>query len=163
LAPYDGRILRIRILTIAAGLALSACFGQPANSDATYGSHSYMCCLENTILSWHAGQRVILHWQATPPQRTTDPKPHEIVLTISLTGPFPSVEALKQATSQGVRPPGVTTTNAAPIKVNDRDVVSPASELDLPSDLAHGYYNLATEAVEAGQSARGGAVINVVR
>ncbi len=154
---------RFRILTIAAGLALSGCLGHSASLDAIYGSHSYMCCLENTILSWHAGQHVILHWEPTPPIRTTDPKPHEIVLSMSLTGPFPSVDALKQATSQGVRPPGVTTIDAAPIEVNDRDVVSPASELDLPSDLSHGYYNLATQAAEAGQSAGGGAIVNVVR
>jgi hypothetical protein len=47
--------------------------------------------------------------------------------------------------------------------VNDRDSVAPASELDLPSDLAPGYYNLATPAAAAGQSSGGAAVINVVR
>ncbi|HXN57078.1 MAG TPA: hypothetical protein VN912_00660 [Candidatus Angelobacter sp.] len=82
---------------------------------------------------------------------------------MSLTGPFPTIDALKQATSQGVRPAGVTTINAAPITVNDRDVVTPVSELDLPSDLAHGWYNLATQASSAGLSAGGGAIINVIR
>jgi hypothetical protein len=156
--------VRIRVLAIAGGLVLSACSAAPAGSDAIYGNHSYTCCVESTgFLSWHAGQRVTLHWQPTPPTRTTDPNPHQIVLAVSLTGPFPSVEALKQATSQGSRPVGVTSITAAPIKVNDRDVVAPASELDLPSDLAPGYYNLATQAAAAGQSSGGAAVINVVR
>jgi hypothetical protein len=156
--------VRIRILAIAGGLALSACSGQPATSGAIYGSSSYTCCVEETgLLSWHAGQHLVLHWQPTPPVRTTDPHPHQIVLSMSLTGPFPTIDALKQATSQGVRPAGVTTINAALITVNDRDVVTPASELDLPSGLAHGWYNLATQASSAGLSAGGGAIINVVR
>src|SRR5207302_9539351 len=128
---------------MACGLLLSACVAQPANPDAIYGAHSYFCCVEETtILSWHAGQHLTLHWQPTPPTRTTDPSAHQIVLSLTLTGPFPNVDALKQATSQGVRPAGVTTITAAPIKGNDRDVVAPVSELDLPSDLAPGYYNL---------------------
>lgn len=156
--------MRIRILAIAGGLALSACSGQPATSGAIYGSHSYTCCVDNTgLLSWHAGQHVTLHWESTPPDRTTDPNPHQIVLSMSLTGPFPTIDALKQATSQGVRPAGVTTINAAPVTVNDRDVVTPASELDLPPHLAHGWYNLATQASAAGLSAGGGAIIHVVR
>jgi hypothetical protein len=156
--------VRIRILAIAGGLVLSACSASTPASDVINGSHSYTCCVENTgLLSWHAGQRVTLHWQPTPPTRTTDPNHHEIVLSLTLTGPFPSVDALKQATSQGVRPAGVTTITAAPINVNDRDVAAPASELDLPSDLAPGYYNLAQEVVEGGHSSVGGAVINVTR
>jgi hypothetical protein len=156
--------VRIRILTIAGGLVLSACSASTPGSDVIYGSHSYTCCVENTgLLSWHAGQRLILHWQPTPPTRTTDPNPHLIVLSLTLTGPFPSVDALKQATSQGSSPAGVTTITAAPIKVNDRDVVTPASELDLPSDLAPGYYNLAQQAAGGGHASVGGAVINVIR
>jgi len=46
--------------------------------------------------------------------------------------------------------------------VNDRDVLAPASELDFPSDLPPGYYNLATNAAEASGSAGGGAIVIVV-
>jgi hypothetical protein len=152
--------MRIGLLAIAGGLILCSCTEQPT----IYGAHSYSCCAEDTgILSWHAGQHVILHWQPTPIGRTTDPNRHQIVLSMSLTGPFQSVDALKQATSHGSQPPGVSRINAAPVTVNDRDVVAPASELDLPSDLAPGYYNLATQAATGGQSSGGGAVINVVR
>ena len=156
--------MRIASLAMAGALLFSACSAQPASSDTFYGRHNYSCCTENTgTLSWHAGQHITLHWQPTPPERTTDPTSHQIVLSISLTGPFPNVDALKQATSQGVRPAGVTTITAVPVKVNDRDVVTPASELDLPSDLAPGYYNLATQTAGVGGSSGGGAIINVVR
>ena len=141
------------------GLVLSACGEQPA----IYGAHSYNCCTETTgNLTWHAGQSVALHWQPTPPVRTTDPNPHQIVLSVSLTGPFASVDALKQATSQGTKPAGVRTVSAAPISVDDRTVLSPMSQLALPADLPSGYYSLATQAAEAGGSAGGGAIVIVV-
>ena len=109
-------------------LLLVACGEQPA----LYGTHSYTCCTENTgNLTWHAGQSLALHWQPTPPVRTTDPNPHQIVLSLSLTGPFGSVDALKQATSQGLKPTGVRTVDAAPMSVDDRTVLSPISQLDL--------------------------------
>ena len=141
------------------GVVLSGCGEQPA----IYGAHSYNCCIENTgNLTWHAGQSLTLHWQSTPPVRTTDPNPHQIVLSLSLTGPFGSVDVLKQATSQGSKPAGVRTVSAAPVSVDDRIVLSPVSQLDLPADLPPGYYNLATQAGNAGGSAVGGAIVIVV-
>jgi hypothetical protein len=143
---------------VVVGLLLSACGEQPA----IYGAHSYNCCTENTgNLTWHAGQRVTLHWQPTPPGRTTDPNPRQIVLSVSLTGPFATVDALKQATSQGLTPAGVRTVHAASVSVDDRIVVSPVSQLDLPADLPPGYYNLASQAAESGGSAGGGAIVVV--
>lgn len=141
------------------GLVVSACAEQPA----IYGSHSYQCCIEigpNT--TWHAGEEVSLHWQPTPPGRTTEANPQQIVLSVSLTGPFASVDALKKETSQGLKPAGVRSINATPVSVNDRRVVSPISQLDLPADLLPGYYNLATSASVASQSWGGSAVVVVV-
>src|SRR5438270_8973041 len=131
-----GGSMRVPISALVAGLLLSACSTQPASSGVSYAVHSYACCAEITgNNSWHAGQHVTLHWQPQPPATTTDAKPHQISLSISLTGPFASVDALKQATSQGTKPAGVRTIDAAPVAVNDRDVVSPSSQLDLPADL----------------------------
>jgi hypothetical protein len=141
------------------GLVVSACAEQPK----IYGSHSYQCCVEiGPSTTWHAGENVALHWQPTPPGRTTDATPQQIVLSVSLTGPFASVDALKQATSQGVKPTGVRSINAPPVSVNDRRVVFPISDLDLPADLLPGYYNLATNASVASQSWGGSAVVRVV-
>src|ERR1700737_2337279 len=127
----------------------------------TYPTNSYSCCAENTgNNSWHAGQAITLHWvlhQGT----TTDANTHQIVLSVSLTGPFASVDALKQATSQGTKPAGVRTITAAPISTTDRTIGEPASLLDLPADLPPGYYNLDAKAATGGGSAGGGAVIVV--
>ena len=141
------------------GLVSSACGEQPA----FYGSHSYSCCTENTgNLTWHAGQHVALHWQPTPPGRTTDPNPHQIVLSLNLTGPFANVDALKQAISQGSKPAGVRTISATPVFANDKTVEAPASQLQLPADLPPGFYDLATQTTEAGQSWGGGAIVKVI-
>src|SRR5260370_6678428 len=127
------------------GLVLSGRGEQPAY----YGSHSYSCCTENTgNLTWHAGQSIALHWQSTPAVTTTDSNPHTIVLSISLTGPFASVDALKQATSQGSKPSGVRTVNSPPVSVDDRTFLTPISQLHLPADLPPCYYNLASQTAE---------------
>jgi hypothetical protein len=155
--------MRIGLLALAFGVALSACTGPPQPGSLTYTTYSYHCCPEITGSdTWHPGQHVTLHWLAET-GRTTDTSPHPIVLSVSLTGPFPSVDALKQAITQGSKPAGVRTINAAPISTTDRTLGEPASELDLPSDLPPGYYNLGTQTSSAGLSAGGGAVISVIQ
>ncbi len=155
--------MRIRLLGIAGGLLLSACSGQPSDSGVIYGYHGYQCCIEITGNdNWLAGQHVTLHWQPTPPARTTDPTPHHVLLSVSLTGPFATVDALKQSLSQGTKPAGLRTITAIPVTVDDRNFQTPASQLDLPSDLAPGYYNLATQSSSAGLSVGGAAVVYVV-
>jgi hypothetical protein len=151
--------VRIHILAMAGGLVLSACTEQPA----IYGAHSYSCCVETLGTTWfHAGQNLTLHWQPTPPYRTTDATAHPIVLSLSLTGPFANVDALQQAISQGPKPAGVRTINAVPVSANDRMVDAPASQLQLPADLPPGFYNLATQTTETGQSSGGGVVVKVI-
>jgi hypothetical protein len=150
--------MRIRILVIAIGFVLSGC-GQPPTF---YAAHSYNCCIENTgNLTWHAGEKVTLTWQPTPGGMTTDDNRHQIVLSVSLTGPFATVDALKWATSQGLKPPGVRTINAVPLTVNDRTFLTPVSQLDLPADLPPGYYNLAQQSAQSGGSVVAGAIVIV--
>lgn len=151
--------MRIGTTIIVIGLVLSGC-GQPP---VFYAAHSYNCCTENTgNLTWHAGQSVALHWQPTPGVMTSDSNRHQIVLSVSLTGPFASVDALKQATSHGTIPAGVRTVSAAPVSADDRTDLSPSSQLSLPADLPPGYYNLETRATEAGGSQGGAAIVIVV-
>jgi hypothetical protein len=153
--------MAIRLLALACGLIISACSGQ-ANSGITYATYTYGCCSENTgNMTWHAGQHVTLHWEAKTGTMTADATTHQIVLSAVLTGPFTTVDALKQATSQGQNRAGVRTISAAPVTVNDRTVATPASDLQLPSDLPPGYYNLDTRTAEGGQSAGGGAIVVV--
>lgn len=154
--------MRIRLLVLAVGLALTACFPYP-DEVPIYGEHIYSCCpgIRDPNLTWHAGQSIILRWRATPPVQTTDPTRHPIVLTVSLIGPFATVEALKEATSAGSKPAGVRTVNAPPVAANDKRLEAPVSQFELPADLPPGYYNLATRATEGGQSSGEDAVVVV--
>jgi ABC-type glycerol-3-phosphate transport system substrate-binding protein len=153
--------VRIRVLAMASCLLLSACAEQPA----IYGAHSYYCCAEtaaaNATKWWYAGQTVTLHWLATPPSRTSDPNPRHMVLSVSLTGPFANVDALKQAISQGSKPDGVMTISAAPVFANDR-MLDPASELYLPANLPPGFYNVASQTAEDGHSEGSSGIIKVI-
>jgi hypothetical protein len=154
--------MRISGIAVAGGLLLSACSTQPPTSGVTYAVYRYGCCAEiSSNDTWHAGQHLTLHWQQQAAGATSDATPHQMVLSVSLTGPFASVDALKQGTTQGTKPAGARTISAAPLTIDDRSVVAPASQLDLPSDLAPGYYNLATGGSLAGQSWGGGAVVIV--
>jgi hypothetical protein len=156
--------MRIRLLGIAGGLLLSACSGQPADSGVSYAVNTYNCCTEITgNNTWHAGQQLTLHWQPRSGGTTTDTTPHQLVLSVSLIGPFASVDALKKAIGQGTKPAGLRTITAVPLTVNDRTNQAPVSQLELPSDLPPGYYNLGTKTSSAGFSAGGGAVVIVVQ
>jgi hypothetical protein len=144
---------------VMAGLMLAACTGT-GSPNRFYAAHSYSCCAElGANTTWHRGQQLALHWTAEPQGMTADDTRHQIVLKLSLTGPFPSVDALKQAISQGSHPAGVKTIASQPVTVNDRTFDTPVSTLDLPPDLAPGYYNLGTESARAGLTVAGSAVV----
>ena len=146
------------LIAAAVGLGLVACSGPSSN--VVYASHGYSCCIELTgNTTWHPGQQLTLHWTPQPPAMTTDATPHQIVLKLVLTGPFPTVDALKQAISQGTRSSNVRTISAETLMVNDRTYDTPASTLKLPADLAPGYYNLDPESSSGGLTAGGSAVV----
>ena len=144
------------VLALAAAVVLAACTGPQSN--VFYASHGYACCAELAgNATWHPAQQLALHWTPEPQRMTTDDVPHQIVLKLSLTGPFDTVDALKRAISQ--RAAGARTINAEPLTVNDRTYDTPVSMLRLPADLAPGYYNLDAESSSAGGSSGGGAVV----
>jgi hypothetical protein len=146
------------VMALVAAVVLVDCSEQP--SSGVYGSHGYSCCTEVTgTTSWHPGHKLMLHWTPLPPGMTTDSTPRPIVLNLSLSGPYPTVDALKHAISQGSTSAGVRTVNGEPITVDDRTYATPASTLNLPSDLAPGYYNLAAKSSFIGSSAGGAIVI----
>src|SRR5438132_270010 len=138
-----------RILIAAGvGLGLVACSGPASN--VVYASHGYSCCIELTgNTTWHPSQQLTLHWTPQTQAMTTDATPHQIVLKLGLTGPFPTVDALKLAISQGTTSSKVRTISAEPLMVNDRTYDTPVSALKLPADLAPGYYNLGPESSSA--------------
>lgn len=152
----------IRLLIVLACLLFTACSSTLSNSGVNYQTYAYNCCAEITeITVWHPGEHVTLHWQSQVSGSTTDPTPVSEKLSLVLTGPFASVDALKTATSQHRLPAGVRSIAAPVPTVTDRTGGTPATELDLPSNLPTGYYNLEQSISIGANSASGGTIITV--
>lgn len=148
---------------LAATIALAACGSTNPYEGSRYATYGYNCCAEITAeTSWHAGQHLTLHWTAIAGQPTPDRTAHAMKLHIRLTGPFATVDALKQANGQGRTPAGVRSIDATTPSVTDRTGGTPASELDLPPDLPAGYYNLETS-VSSDCCSTGGATVVTIQ
>ena len=147
----------------AAAFVLTSCSSSSSVSTLSYPAYTYTCCAEITAITiWQPGQHLTLHW-ASQLTKTTDVTPHAVVLRLTLTGPFNTVDQLKTDINTGTRPPGVRSIKAPDLSVTDFTGGTPASELDLPADLQPGYYNLDTLTASGGSSAGGGAVIEISR
>jgi hypothetical protein len=148
-------------LAIAA-ILLTACTAASTNT-VRYPAYTYSCCIEVNAseIVWHPGQHLTLHWKPQP-TTTNEATPYAVVLTLTLTGPFTTVDQLKTTISQNSKPSGVRTIAAPVVTVTDQTGGSPASELDLPPDLPAGYYNLGTGIASGGSSAEAGAVIQIL-
>jgi hypothetical protein len=142
---------------------LTACTAVASKNAIRYSAYTYSCCVEVSAseVIWHPGQRLTLHWTAQP-TTTTNASPSAVVLGLTLTGPFSTVDQLKAAISRGTKPAGVRTIDAPAVTVTDQTGGSPASELDLPSDLPAGYYNLGARTASGRSSAGGGAIIQIL-
>ena len=84
-----------------------------------------------------------------------------VTLRATLTGPYSSVNALKQAVSQHQVGSGIRVIEGSPLKTTDRAGGNPATELILPADLRPGYYNLATEVASGGMVASAATVVTI--
>ena len=152
--------MRRRGLAFATAVLVAACGSTNPSGGVTYATYSYNCCAEISAdpITWHSGQHLTLHWTAIAGQPTPDRTAHAMKLHIRLTGPFATVDALKQANGQGRTPAGVRSIDAMTRSVTDRTGGTPASELDLPADLPAGYYNLDTS-VSSDCCSTGGATV----
>lgn len=141
-------------------MLLVAC-SSTTNSVVTYKAYTYSCCVELTPLTtWNPGERLTLHWQSRP-TTTTNATAESVILRLKLTGPFTTIDQLKSAITKNHLPVGVRTIDTAAVTVSDRSGGSPASELDLPIDLAPGYYNLDAENASVGSAVVSGAVVRI--
>ena len=150
------------ILGIAIGLLVAGCSSQANSSSASYQVFAYHCCAEiGATTTWHPGQHVVIHWLAQPVGSRAEPSPVSISLTVRLTGPFASVDALKAAVSTKQLPPGTRTYEGVPASVTDRSGGAPTSELYLPNDLPAGYYNLESAESYASDKQSGATIVVV--
>jgi hypothetical protein len=150
------------LITTTIGLLLVACSSASQNNAVTYQTYSYSCCAEITgTNTWHPGQAVVLHWRTEPGGTTTQTASVPVLLSVRLTGPFPTVDALKASIGTSVKPLGVKTVEAVPVSATDRSGGAPTSELVLPSALPSGFYNLESAESSAGNASSGNSIIIV--
>jgi hypothetical protein len=148
---------------IALVVLLAACSPSQPDTGVRYQTYSYSCCAEigGATATWHPGQRITLHWLAQPGSLTSESAAHAVTLQITLTGPFANVNQLKQAISSGSTQPGVRSIKASAPPLNDRSGGPATTELDLPADLAPGYYNLGYLQRIEGSSDEGATIVMI--
>lgn len=146
---------------VAAVIALAASMVAGCTSSPTvavrYAQFRFTCCADSEALTqaWHPGQVITLRWSAESAGTTAADVQHPITLSAIVTGPYPSVAALKAG---GTHP---ETLLASPVRVTDRTSGGAVSTIALPLDLSAGWYNLVTTIKFSGGSTGGSTVIQV--
>jgi len=148
---------KVGTASLVTALASAACSSPSGTDTVGYQQFQYTCCAGSDVQRvWHPGQDFTLHWIVEPAGMTSGPRQHPITLTAVLTGPYPSVAALKAAGAHA------QTLAATPIHVTDQLPGNPVSTIPLPRSLPAGWYNLDVSVDSAGGNrVGGGSVIHV--
>jgi len=143
------------LLYLGAMLLTASC-GAASTSAVTYATYSVTCCQSSDIDQlYHPGETLVLHWIVSPGPPTSSHAPTRLTLSASLDGAFGSVADLKGGS------PAADTPRAASVTTTDRSPTVPNSVIQLPADLAPGYYNLVFKIAAAGNSFGGASVIQI--
>jgi hypothetical protein len=152
--PFHSLIARTATASIPV-LALAACSSPGSLVSTGSVSQTFTCCSASDISPVrHPGETVRLHWIATPLEPSASSQVGTVRLEARLSGPFPSVSALKAAD-------GPATITAPVIVATDMAGGAPVSVLRIPKDAPAGYYNLTTTVSQEGGQFSGGSVITV--
>lgn len=132
---------------LASLAACSTSAPQPTTQHQTY-TYNQMSGPAND--HWKPGQHIAITWtpQAGP---ITDAAPEHVLLTLQLLGPYASVSDLKAAITDTAS----AAVSAKPIVTDTWSGKTFSQALDLPANLAPGYYNLVQMMIQA-TSAGGG-------
>jgi len=136
-------------------LALAGCSSPGGVVSTGPASQTFTCCSASDINPVrHPGETVRLHWIATPLDRSASSQLSTLRLEAGLSGPFPSLSALKAADGPA--------TIMAPVVVATNKVGSaPVSVIRIPMDAPAGYYNLTTMVSQGGGQISAASVITV--
>jgi hypothetical protein len=127
----------------------------------THTEYSYTCCnasVMNTI--YHPGSVITIHWIRTVGTSSSAPVT-SVALSLSLTGPFRTVNLLKTESVGAHARLGRTNAHAHRIVLLDTAADNPISILRIPSDAGTGYYNLTTSTATKSLSESGSGIIRV--
>jgi hypothetical protein len=105
-------------------LTLAACATSGTANGHEYEQFRVSCCVDTSLQTdWHPGGTVTLHWIVAGAGTTTDPVAAPIRLTAAISGPYPSVAALKAGGSES------ETLTAAPLHLSARNPGNPVSTM----------------------------------
>jgi hypothetical protein len=152
---FNRRRSLVAVILVLAGVLIFVLLVRPThtstdpNSSSTNPStaqaaFSYTCCRGSVMNAiYHPGGVITVHWIRTVAGTGQHPAT-PITLSLSLSGPYRTVSALKRD-SIGRHPRrGRTNARAKRIIVLDTALDSPISLLKIPKDAGSGYYNLTT-------------------
>ena len=158
----------LRITTLIAVLVANVTFiGLFAPSSASAGGlkeiYGYSCCGGGFgTVNYHPGEVLKIEWIRTA-LRKSDASPTTIDLSVTASGPFPTVAAAQKAFT-GTHPVlGRTVFAATTLHVSDEKKVNPISLLHVPSSAGTGFYELTTKRVKGNNSSGGGLVFTIRR
>jgi hypothetical protein len=127
----------------------------------TRPTYSYTCCnasVMNTI--YHPGSVISAHWTRSIVPSSQAPA-SSIELSLSLSGPYRTVNLLKTDSARAHPLLGQTNERAVRIVVLDTAADSPVSILRIPQDAGTGYYNLTTTTASKNLTVGGSGIIRV--
>lgn len=152
------------LATAAAALGVAAltagCGSRAATPAVQYARYQYSCCQNGLPTVAHPGQDILLRWTASAEAPTTSTGTTAVTLSASVTGPFPTVTALKTAMS-ATKPPAPAA-RAVDVRTTDRAGGTPVSTVALPALAPPGFYDVRTAVVSGGGMSSGDAIVQVV-
>jgi len=165
--PVSSTSYHIRITTLIAVLAANlALFGFFTPSDASAAGlkeiYGYSCCAGGFgTVNYHPGEILKVDWIRTA-LRKSDASPVTIDLSMTASGPFPTIAAAKKAYTGSHVVLGRTVFSATTLQVSDEKIVNPVSLLHVPSSAGTGFYDLATKRVKGKNSSGGYLIFSVL-
>jgi hypothetical protein len=129
-----------------------------ASAQEIYG---YSCCGGGFgTVNYHPGEIIKIDWIRTA-LRTSGAPAKTVSLSVSASGPFPTIAAAKKAFSRSHPVLGRTVFSAPTLQVSDEKIESPVSLLHVPPSAGKGFYELTTKFVKGKNSSEGGAIFTV--
>lgn len=122
--------------------------------------YGYSCCTGFGTVNYHPGESVKLDWKSTA-LRSSDAAAKTLTLSVSASGPFPTVAAANKAFTSHHSNAGGTKFAAPSTHVSDEKPESPAVPLHIPANAAKGFYLLTTLVVKGANTSRGGLIFSV--
>ena len=164
--PAGSTMHHFRVTTLiaflVANLALIGIFAPSvASAQGTKEIYSYSCCGGGFgTVNYHPGEIIKIDWIRTA-LRSSGAPAKMVVLSVSASGPFPTIAAVKKAFSRSHPVLGRTVFSATTLQVSDEKIESPVSLLHVPPSAGRGFYELTIKIVKGKNSSGGGAIFSV--